>query len=133
MRLLDPGAEPRSDLSYAIARGPAPKLAMAMDTAVSMKANEAELPQITMTLDGWAGEANAAVEWKIRASFVDVGLEARSAQGAPMHAALSPQLSAMKGLRMSCWLSPKGRTRDVKIDLPKGLPPGAQTRIDGLD
>ena len=34
---------------------------------------------------------------------------------------------------MNCWLSPKGRTRDVKIDLPKGLPPSAQTRIDGLD
>ena len=92
VRLLDPGAERRSDLSYAIAKGPAPKLTMAMDTAVStavsMKANEAELPQITMTLDGWAGEANAAGEWKILASFVDVGLEARSAQGAQMHAAL---------------------------------------------
>ncbi len=54
VRLLDAGAEPRADLSYAVAKGPAPNLGMAMDMSVRMKAsgkqNEAKLPRMGMTL-----------------------------------------------------------------------------------
>ena len=137
VRLLDPGAEPRADLSYAIAKGPAPKLGMAMDMAVSMKAggqsNDAALPRMGMTLDGSAGDTNAAGEWKILASLVDISIESKGGQAEQMAAAMRPQIAAMKGLGINYWLSPKGRVRDVKIELPKGFPPGAQALVEGLN
>jgi hypothetical protein len=137
VRLLDPGAEPRADLSYAIAKGPAPKLGMAMDMAVSVKAgghlNEAKLPKMGMTLDGSAAETNAAGEWKILASLVGITIEGKGAQAEQMAAAMRPQIDAMKGLGINYWLSPKGRVRDVKVELPKGFPPAAQALVQGLN
>lgn len=137
VRLLDAGAEPRADLSYAIAKGPAPKLGMAMDMAVSMKAggqkNEATLPRMGMTLDGSVGETNDAGEWKINAGLVGITVEGKSAETEQLAAAMRPQVQAMKGLAIHYWLSPKGRVRDVKIELPKGFPPAAQSLVEGLN
>ena len=137
VRLLEPGAEPRADLGYAIAKGPAPKLGMAMDMAVSVKAggqvNNAALPRMGMTLDGSTGETNAAGEWKILASLVDISIEGKGPQAEQMAAAMRPQIAAMKGLGINYWLNPKGRVRDVKIELPKGFPPAAQALVEGLN
>ena len=137
VRLLDAGAEPRADLSYAIAKGPAPKLGMAMDMAVSVKSgghqNDAALPRMGMTLDGSAGETNAAGEWKILASLVDISVDGKGPQAEQMAAAMRPQIASMKGLAINYWLSPKGRVRDVKVELPKGLPKAAEALVAGLN
>jgi hypothetical protein len=137
VRLLDPGAEPRADLSYAIAKGPAPKLGMDMDMAVSVKAgghvNEAKLPKMGMTLDGSTNETNAAGEWKILASLVGITIDGKGAQAEQMAAAMRPQIESMKGLGINYWLNPKGRVRDVKIELPKGFPPAAEALVQGLN
>jgi hypothetical protein len=137
VRLLDPGAEPRADLSYAITKGPAPKLGMAMDLAVRMKMggrqNNAALPRMGMTLDGSAGETNAAGEWKITAGLVDISIDGKSPETQQLAEAMRPQVQAMKGLGINYWLSPKGRVRDVKIELPKGFPTAAQALVEGLN
>ncbi len=137
VRLLDPGAEPRADLSYAIAKGPAPKLGMDMDMAVSVKAgghvNEAKLPKMGMTLDGSTNETNAAGEWKILASLVGITIDGKGPQAEQMAAAMRPQIESMKGLGINYWLNPKGRVRDVKIELPKGFPPAAEALVQGLN
>ncbi len=135
--LLDAGAEPRADLGYAIVRGPAPKLGMAMDMAVSVKSgghsNDAALPRMGMTLDGSAAETNAAGEWKILASLVGITVDGKGAQAEQMAAAMRPQIESMKGLSINYWLSPKGRVRDVKVELPKGFPAAAQALVAGLN
>ena len=137
VRLLEPGAEPRADLSYAIAKGPAPKLGMAMDMAVSVKAggqvNNAALPRMGMTLDGSAAEASAAGEWKILASLVGITIDGKGPQAEQMAAAMRPQIESMKGLAINYWLSPKGRVRDVKVELPKGFPKAAEALVAGLN
>jgi hypothetical protein len=137
VRLLDAGAEPRADLSYAIAKGPAPKLGMAMDMAVSVKSgghsNDAALPRMGMTLDGSAGETNAAGEWKILASLVGITIDGKGPQAEQMAAAMRPQVESMKGLGINYWLSPKGRVRDVKVELPKGFPKAAEALVAGLN
>jgi uncharacterized protein DUF6263 len=137
VRLLDAGAEPRADLSYAVTKGPAPRLGMAMDMAVSMKIgghqNEAKLPRMGMTLDGSVGETSGAGEWKILAGLVGITVEGKSAETEQLAAAMRPQVQAMKGLGINYWLNPKGRVRDVKIELPKGFPPAAQSLVEGLN
>ncbi|MEO5727942.1 MAG: hypothetical protein ABI134_10675 [Byssovorax sp.] len=137
VRLLDAGAEPRADLSYAIARGPAPNLGMAMDMAVRMKVggreNEAKIPRLAMTLDGSVGETNDSGEWKILAGLLGITVEGKGAEAEQLAAAMRPQVQAMKGLSIDYWLNPKGRVRDVKIALPKGFPPAAQSLVEGLN
>ena len=137
VRLLEPGAEPRADLSYAIVKGPAPKLGMAMDMAMRMSAggqkNEATLPRMGMTLDGAAAEKNDAGEWKILATLVGITVDGKGAQAEQIAAAMRQQVEAMKGLGISYWLNPKGRVRDVKVTLPKGFPTAAQALVEGLN
>jgi hypothetical protein len=86
-----------------------------------------------MTLDGSAGETNAAGEWKILASLVDISIDGKGPQAEQMAAAMRPQIESMKGLAINYWLSPKGRVRDVKVELPKGFPPAAQALVAGLN
>ena len=137
VRLLDAGAEPRADLSYAVAKGPAPNLGMAMDMSVRMKVggkqNDAKLPRMGMTLDGSVGDTNEAGEWKIKAGLVGITVDGQGAGAEQIAAAMRPQVQAMKGLSINYWLSPKGRVRDVKVELPKGFPPSAQALVEGLN
>ena len=137
VRLLEPGAEPRADLSYGIARGPSPKLGMAMDMAVRMSAggqkNEAKLPRMAMTLDGSADEKSDTNEWKILAHLIGITIDGKGEQAQQIAAAMRPQVEAMKGLGISYWLNPKGRVRDVKVELPKGFPAAARTLVEGLN
>src|SRR6185437_4066187 len=56
VRLLDAGAAPRSDLSYAMDKGSAQRMAMAMDMTMGVKvqgqtAPQLPMPRTTMTFD----------------------------------------------------------------------------------
>jgi len=138
VRLLEPGAEPRADLSYVIAKGPAPKLGMTMDMSMNMSSgaqkNAAKLPRMGMTLDGAAAEKNDAGEWKILAHLVGITVDGKDGgQAEQIAAAMRKQVEAMKGLGISYWLNPKGRVRDAKVELPKGFPASAQALVEGLN
>jgi hypothetical protein len=136
VKLLEPGAEPRSDLSYALTKGSSQKLAMTMDTAMNVKVGgqgqPSTLPRMTMTFDNAAADRNAAGELSIESRLTGVSVDPAGGQQEQLANALRPQLEGMKGLGMLYWVNPKGRVHDVKMDIPKGMPPAAQQLLGGM-
>jgi hypothetical protein len=137
VKLLEGGAEPRADLSYALVKGAAQKMNMAMDMTMGVKTAAQALPaqtipRMTMGLDTTAADKNAAGEFKIDSVLTTVGLEPAGATQEQMARALRPQLEAMKGLTMGYWVNAKGNVRDVKLGIPAGMPAQAQQLIQGM-
>ncbi len=79
------------------------------------------------------GETNEAGEWKIKAGLVGITVDGTGGEAEQLAAAMRPQVQAMKGLGINYWLSPAGRVRDVKVELPKGFLPSAQALVEGLN
>ncbi len=137
VKLLEPGADPRSDLSYALVKGSSQKLAMTMDMAMGVKvkgqsAPSMPMPRISMTFDNTAADKNAAGEFRIESRLAAVSVDPAGAQQEQVANALRPSMEAMKGLGMFYWVNPKGRVHDVKMDIPQAMPPAAQQLLGGL-
>ena len=137
VKLLEPGADPKGDLSYALTKGTSQKLAMSMDMAMGVKvkgqsAPSMPMPRMTMTFDNAAADKNAAGELRIESRLTGVSVDPAGGQQEQMAKALQPQLDAMKGLGMSYWMNPKGQVRDVKLDMPASMPPAAQQLLNGM-
>lgn len=137
VRLLDAGAQPRADLSYAFAKGATNKMIMHMDMTMGMtvqgqKLPSTAIPRMSMGMDAKTIDRSAAGEFKIDSHLVSVRVVPNGGQQEQMAKALRPQLEAMKGLSMGYWVSPKGHVRDVKIGAPPGMPPAAQQLLNGM-
>jgi hypothetical protein len=137
VKLLEPGAEPRADLSYALVKGTTQKMSMSMDMSMAVKTSAQALPaqalpRMTMGLDASTTDKSPAGEFKIDSILSTVGLEPAGAQQEQMARALKPQLEGMKGLTMGYWVNAKGNVRDVKIGVPPGMPPQAQQLLQGM-
>lgn len=137
VRLLEPGAEPRSDLSYTLVKGTSQKMAMAMDMAVGLKtkgqsAPSMPMPRMTMTFDTTTADKNGAGEFKIDSRLVATSVDPSGGQQEQMARALRPQIEAMKGLGMTYWVNPRGNVRDVKLDVPPSVPAAAQQIMNGM-
>jgi hypothetical protein len=137
VRLLDGGAEPRSDLSYALVKGSSQRAAMALDMVVAVKARgqsvpQTPMPRMTMLFDTATAERNALSEFRIDSRLSGASVDPSGAQQEQMARALRPQLDAMKGLGVGYWVNPKGRMRDVKLDIPASVPPAAQQLMNGM-
>lgn len=137
VKLLEPGAAPRSDLSYALVKGTSNKMRMSLDMTMSVKAGgqsapQMPIPRMTMTFDTTHADKNPAGEFKVDAVLSSVGIEPNGGQQEQMANALRPQLEAMKGLAMSYWVSPKGQARDVKLTMPPNIPPAAKQLLNGM-
>jgi hypothetical protein len=137
VKLLESGAEPRSDLSYVLAKGTSQKMAMAMDMSVGVKTKGQSLPQtpmprMTMTFDTGVTDKSAAGEYKIDSRLVATSVDPSGAQQEQMAKALRPQIDGMKGLGMIYWVSPKGFVHDVKLDVPASVPASAQQIMNGM-
>jgi hypothetical protein len=137
VKLLEPGAEPRSDLSYGLSKGTSQKMAMAMDMMVGVKTKGQSMPQtpmprMTMTFDTGVTDRNAAGEFKIDSRLVATSVDPSGAQQEQMAKALRPQIEGMKGLGMVYWVSAKGYVHDVKLDVPASVPASAQQIMSGM-
>jgi hypothetical protein len=137
VRLLDAGADPKSDLSYALAKGATQKLSLAMDTAMGVKSNGQSLPQtplprMTMLFDSTVAEKNAAGEVRIDWRLTSASVDPNGGQQEQMARALRPQLDTMKGLGTGYWLTPKGHVHDAKPELSPSMPPAAQQIMSGM-
>ncbi|MFT3770849.1 MAG: hypothetical protein QM820_35955 [Minicystis sp.] len=137
VKLIEPGAEPRTDLSYALVKGTAAKMLMTMDMTMAMKTQGQSLPTTTiprmsMGMDAAATDKNPAGDHRIESHLNTVSVDANGGQQEQMAKALRPQLDAMKGLSMVYWVNPKGHVHDVKLSLPPGLPPAAQQLLNGM-
>jgi hypothetical protein len=110
---------------------------MAMDMAVSVKvkgqsAPQMPMPRMTMTFDTNVKDKNAAGESQVDSRLTATSVDPSGAQQEQMARALRPQIDAMKGLGMVYWVNPKGRVRDVKLDIPAGVPAAAQQIMGGM-
>ncbi len=137
VKLLEPGADPRTDLSYTLAKGTSQKMVMAMDMAVGVKAKGQSMPQtpmprMTMGFDTATAERSPAGEFKIDSRLTSASVDPNGGQQEQMAKALRPQIEAMKGLGMAYWVSAKGNVRDVKLDMPPSVPPSAQQIMSGM-
>jgi hypothetical protein len=138
MKLLDAGAEPRSDLSYALTKGSTQKVQMSMDMVMAMKMGPQTLPSttiptMTMLLDMTTADKNPSGEWRIESKLTQVTINPKGAQQEQFAAAMRPQIEAMEGLGMGYWINAKGRVRDVNIDVPKSVPDAAQQMLQGMN
>ena len=137
IRLLDAGAEPRTDLSYALQKGGSQKIKMSMDMVMSVKAGQRSLPPttiptMTMQLDVATTDRNPSGEWRIESKLTQITINPKGGQEEQFASAIRPQLEGMKGLGMGYWINAKGRVRDVKIDIPKSVPAAAQQLLQGM-
>lgn len=138
MKLLDAGAEPRSDLSYALNKGSTQKLRMTMDMVMGMKMGSQALPPttiptMTMLLDMTTTDKNPSGEWRIESKLTQVTINPKGGQQEQFAAAMRPQIETMEGLGMGYWINAKGRVRDVNIDVPKSVPDAAQQMLQGMN
>jgi hypothetical protein len=137
VKVLEPGADPRSDLSYALTKGTSQKTAMAMDMTVSVKTKgqtmpQTPMPRMTMTFDISVADKNAVGEARIDSRLTGTSVDPNGGQQEQMARALRPQVEAMKGLGMAYWVNPKGNVRDLKLDIPAGMPAAAQQIMNGM-
>lgn len=137
VKVIEPGAEPRADLSYALTKGAAQKMVMAMDMSMGMRVQGQQvpataLPRMSMGMDAATIDKNAAGEFKIDSHLTTVSVDANGAQQEQLARALRPQLEGMKGLSMAYWVSPKGRVHDVKLGMPPSMPAAAQQLLQGM-
>lgn len=139
VRLIDAGAEPRSDLSYALSKGGTQKLKMDMDMIMSMKMGPkamppTAIPTMSMQLDMAVTDKNPSGDWKIDSKLTQISVNSKGVhQQEQMAAAMRPQLEAMKGLGMGYWINAKGHVHDVKVDVPKSFPAAAQQMLQGMN
>jgi hypothetical protein len=137
VRVLEPGGEPRSDLSYALSKGSTRTVVMSMDLAMAVKSQgqalpPASLPRMGMTLEAATVDKSPAGEFKIDSHLTGVSLDPNGAQQEQVARALRPQLDSLKGLSMAYWVNPKGHVRDVKLGVPSGVPQAAQQLLNGM-
>jgi hypothetical protein len=137
VKLLEPGADPRTDLSYALTKGSSQKMVMAMDMAVGIKSKgqtvpQMAMPRMTMGFDTSTADRNPAGEFKIDSRLTSASVDPNGGQQEQMARALRPQIEAMKGLGMAYWVNPKGHVHDVKLDMPPGIPPAAHQIMNGM-
>jgi len=137
VKVLENGAEPRSDLSYALTKGTSQKMAMAMDMAVGVKSKgqtmpQTAMPRMTMTFDATTADKSPAGDFKIDSRLTATSVDPSGGQQEQMAKALRPQLDAMKGLGMVYWVTPKGHVHDVKLDVPPSVPAAAQQIMNGM-
>lgn len=137
VKLLEPGAEPRADLSYALTKGATQKMTMHMDMTMAMKVQgqtvpPTTIPRMSMGLDTTTIDKNPGGEFKVDSRLTTVDVVPNGGQQEQMAKALRPSLEVMKGLSMGYWVNPKGHVHDVKIGVPSGMPPAAQQLLTGM-
>jgi hypothetical protein len=135
VRLVDPGDEPRSDLSYGLKKGSIAKVDLALDMRLAIHVGGRDLgggvPRIKLALDFGTKEDKGA-SWAVDAVVTKVSFEVddpAQQEGLKSSAAV---LDKLKGTVIDYTLTKKGFLRDVGLRVPQDAPPAAQQMIAGL-
>lgn len=139
--LISSGADPKAALSYDLSPKSKQRSSMKMDMTMNMTMAGAppsmpggvKLPQIEMAIDMTTGdtkEANGEIPLTVLVS--DVKLNAASEQEKQVAKMMGAQLAAMKGLKIKSIVDPKGRARDVVVEVPKDTPAEAQQMVEQM-
>ena len=137
VKLLDPGAEPRTPLRYQYRAGEKQrmvielKMAMAMQSA-AMQQPETQMPVTRMTMAIDCKEVTA--DGDLRYEFLLEEIEVLPAIGADstMVARMQQQMSAMEGMSGSAVVTPRGVARNVDVKVPAGVDAQAKQFLDNM-
>ncbi|NUP05254.1 MAG: hypothetical protein HOW73_04245 [Polyangiaceae bacterium] len=137
--LLNAGGEPRTELKYELKPSQKDTTIMKMDMTMKMELGAGapappamKLPQVEMALDMTTAdkaESNGDMRLTGMVSNVKVSPGA-TAMEQQVGKAMGDALTGMKGMKISYVITPKGRTRDVKVDVPAGAPAQAQQMVE---
>lgn len=136
VHVLAPGAEPRSPVAYALAKGPSKPFRMAMDLEMAMNASAVKIPptkvpRMALLFDFSTGERKGG-DWPIDGKVAGVTVEPNGAAEEQIAAALRPQIEPMKGFGMTYLVDERGRVHDLKMSWPEGMPAQAQQMVAGM-
>jgi hypothetical protein len=135
--LIEAGSAPREKLLYSIAKGATYKGSLSLDMAVTAKAPDAaggagasqemKSPRVSLTLVVTAADRNDKDEVNAKVTLSEMTMDASAG---PQIAEMNAQFAKVKGLEMSYWLRPDGRTRDFAVKLPADVPKGVAQQLD---
>lgn len=138
--LIDAGADPKEELKYDFKPSVKETTLMKMDMTMKMDLGAASpggpggmtLPQIEMALDmstADKNESNGDMRLAGMVSNVKVS-PGKTPMEQQVGKAMGDALTGMKGMKIGYLITPKGRTRDVKVELPPNAPPQAQMMVE---
>jgi hypothetical protein len=136
LKLLDAGAEPREKITYAFTKGATQKVEIVLDigvklTAAGQNVPAGNMPRMTMLMELTAGDKNDAGDVLVTGKLVKLGLEPEGADQKQIADALKTELDSIKGLPLSYFVTPRGRTHDLKMDASK-FGTGAEQVMQGM-
>lgn len=136
VKVLDAGAEPREALAYDLKADSkqATEMRMNMEMGISAAGKAmppTAIPELAIVLDLSNGKKNDAGEFPVTGVVSKVTTKATTETEKKLAAALEPALGAMRGLKITYLVSPKGRTRDVKVEA-KGVDPNVKQMVDQM-
>ncbi|AKJ02478.1 hypothetical protein ATI61_108132 [Archangium gephyra] len=140
VKLLDAGAQPRSDISYTLATGRTEQLRMSFNMTRSLRhaehtAPQLKLPSLEVLLDLTPLEQTGA-EWKIKARLAHLDAKGDNTNGSledeKIENEVDPDLAQMKGLSVSFVMSPKGYISQVEYALPEDPDPEDEATLHDL-
>ena len=115
VRLVEPGAEPRSPLRYSLSPGVA-----SSDTAVDISSKAAAIsiamPRITVSYD-YAGAARQGATWPVTATLKATKVEGGSGPAAALSGVFRKQLKLLEGLTFAYQQDDRGRITGMKSSL----------------
>lgn len=115
VRLVDPGAEPRSPLRYALTPGNA-TTETSLDVASKASAISMNLPRMTMTYDYVVAAPQGAL-WPVTATLKSTKVDGGSGPGAMLAGMLRPQFKKLEGLTFTYQIDDRGRVSNMKTAL----------------
>jgi hypothetical protein len=132
VKLLDAGAQPRSDLGYMLVTGHTEKLRMSFDMTRRLRkaehtAPELEFPTLDVFLDLTPIEQLDTGTWRIHAKLTQLDARGDSENGSTEDEQIAdevdPALAQMKELGVSFLMSPKGDISEVEHKIPPDAEP----------
>ena len=137
VKLLDPGAQPRTALRYKFQANRTEKLVMEMSMAMAMeigdqKGPETQVPatRMTMTIDSKEVSPKGDLHYEFELEQVEV-LPKPGANPAMIND-MKQQTSSMQGLSGSATVTSRGFTKDAEIKPPPGIEPQIRQSMDEM-
>ncbi len=137
VRLVEPGAEPRAPLAYALAKGARVPLGMSLDMTMGVKnadraVQPTAIPRLALTLDMTTGDVDAKGDAHVDAKLTRVAVEPSGAAQAAMADALRPAMDGLKGFALSYRVSASGRVHDLVAKAPADAPRASAQILGGV-
>ncbi len=138
VKLLDPGAQPRTALRYKFQANRTEKLVMEMSMAMAMEIGDQKRPEtqvpatrMTMTIDSKEVSPEGDLHYEFKLEQVEVlpnpGVDPTMAN------AMKQQMSRMLGLSGSATVTSRGFIKDAEIKPPPGIDPQIRQSMDNIN